>query len=107
MSSKEEQIAKYLSRLAERKGIETLLVPVQQAGHEAAEIPGAAGKEEVAAAGIERIKRGEVPTPEQASSLEAIILPKIRPVLDVIDGDFRRITPCGSSSKRTRTSGRS
>lgn len=93
MTSREEQIAKYLSRIAERKGLETLLAPVQQAGHEAAETPSSSGRQEMAAAGIQRITRGEVPTPEQASGIEAIILPKIRPVLDVIDGDFQTDHP--------------
>ncbi len=93
MNSKEEQIAKYLSRFAEQKGIETLLGAVQRAGAEAAEISGASSNQELAEAGMKRIMQGEVPTSEQVAGIEAIILPKIRPVLDVIDCDFRTDHP--------------
>jgi endonuclease G len=93
MSSKAEEIAEYLFRVAEAKNIDKLLAPAQRGGEEAPEPPGGGEKRKMAEAGMERIKRGEVPTPEQISGIEAIILPKIRPVLDVVDGDFRTDHP--------------
>ena len=46
-----------------------------------------------ATTGVQEILSGRVPTVHQSAGIEAIILPKIRPVLDVIDGDFHTDHP--------------
>ena len=43
---------------------------------------------ERAAEAVERLDRAEPVTPEQTDALEAIILPKERPVVDVVDGSY-------------------
>jgi endonuclease G len=90
MASKEERIATYLSRFMAAKGERA--VPLRRrasGGAEGAESP----VEVVARAGVQEILKNRVPAPEQAAGIEAIILPKIRPVLDIVDGDFQTDHP--------------
>ncbi len=96
MSSKEEQIAKFISRIAKKNDIKELLqTRVSAAGLESATQPSHEILELNAAAttGVQEILSGRVPTVHQSAGIEAIILPKIRPVLDVIDGDFHTDHP--------------
>src|SRR5688500_17266922 len=95
MSSREELVASYLARLVARKKIdvETLLPQGLGARPESALPPDAVEAARVAEVGVRQIIAGHMPTPEQTAGVEAIILPKIRPVLDVIDGDFRTDHP--------------
>lgn len=90
-----DHVADYLAWLARAKGIsvERLGLVAQDAGLENAEPPAKAQQRSLASEGIDRIARGMAPTTEQTSALEAIILPKIRPVLDVVDGTFRTEHP--------------
>jgi endonuclease G len=82
---REEIVANYLTSLMGRGHSEALRPRKQTASTESATNPVLAA----ANAGIEAIEKGRVPSPEQSAGIEAIILPKIRPVLDVVDGDFR------------------
>ena len=91
--AKAELIAQYLSQVARRQNIELLLIPTQESAEEATAGFGPPGAQENATEGLKRIAAGEVPTPEQTDGLEAIILPKIRPVLDVVEGDFHTEHP--------------
>jgi endonuclease G len=89
MPSKEEQVASYLERVKAKPGVSRLIeVTLSGAGLEAAESPDVAAKRSAAREGMKKIDKGRPPNPEQAAGLEAIILPKIRPVLDVVDGRF-------------------
>lgn len=88
--SNPDQIATYLSRLASARDLRLLLQP---AGLEAAENAEATENRRLAAEGVDRILQSGLPSPEQTAALEAIVLPKIRPVLDVIDCDFRTDHP--------------
>src|SRR4051794_8337049 len=90
--SKVEQIAKYLSRVAEKRDVEKLAWSAAP-GLEGVESPEAVKQRQLAADAVKAVKADRLPSPEQAAATEAIILPKIRPVLDVIDGDFHTDHP--------------
>lgn len=89
----EERIAKYLEGLLKNKNVDSLLVPAQRSGDESTAPPAYRHKQEMAAEGLKQVKEGRLPTVEQAAGMEAIILPKIRPVLDVVDGKFHTDHP--------------
>jgi endonuclease G len=96
MRSKEEQIATYIERLAKKYNVTELVqTKVGVAGVESPEQPSGEFLEAYASAsaGLKEILNGRLPSPQQASGIEAIILPKIRPVLDVIHGDFHTDHP--------------
>lgn len=85
-------VAKYLQRVAQQSDLRKLLQPTASSGGfetiegiEAAEVR---ETREAARSGLQDVIEGRLPTPDQTAGLEAIILPKIRPVLDVVDGDF-------------------
>ncbi|HEX4912489.1 MAG TPA: hypothetical protein VFV51_00960, partial [Vicinamibacterales bacterium] len=92
MSAQQEQVLRYLERVIRknREGVRALTRETQVEGLEsAAEDP----RRVAAAEAIEAIEQDRLPTPEQQAGAEAIILPKIRPVLDVVDGDFQTDHP--------------
>jgi endonuclease G len=96
MATREELIAAYITKVARKHDVTELLQPKRQkSGLESAEVPSQNFLESHAAAttGIDEILKGHAPTPQQSSGLEAIILPRIRPVLDVIGGDFHTDHP--------------
>jgi endonuclease G len=93
MPSKEELVASYLTRLAAKTSFNETLRRTVRGGEEVAASPAAAKAVEAAQAGLAEIERGRIPTLEQTAGIEAIILPKIRPVLDVVDGKFRTDHP--------------
>ena len=96
MPSKEEHIASYISRIARKNDVKELLrSKVGAAGLESSAPPSKEFLEThaSASAGVQEILRGRVPSPQQSAGIEAIILPKIRPVLDVIAGDFQTDHP--------------
>jgi endonuclease G len=96
MATREVLIAAYISKVARKHDVKELLQPKRQtSGLESAELPSQHFLESHAAAtaGIDEILKGHAPTPQQSSGLEAIILPRIRPVLDVIGGDFHTDHP--------------
>jgi len=92
MSSKPEQVARYLDRVVRKNkaGLEELVRNVQLPGQESA---GESPLRKQAEEGLKAVEQGRVPTPDQTAGLEAIILPAIRPVLDVVDGDFQTDHP--------------
>src|SRR5690242_17785518 len=97
MATREEDIAIYLNRIAPRIDLHEMVNrSAAQATEESAEK--ATSKKirddhAAASAGVQQINSGRVPTREQAAGIEAIILPKIRPVLDIVDGDFHTDHP--------------
>ncbi len=93
MASKEENIAQFLARFMREDRGERLMRKIQRPGLESAESPAAAQARTLAEAGLTNIRDGRVPSSEQIAGIEAIILPDIRPVLDVVDGDFRTDHP--------------
>jgi endonuclease G len=95
MATRDELIAAYISKIARKRDVKELLQPRQTSGLEAAGLPSQHYQKSHAdaTAGIDEILQGRTPTPQQSSGLEAIILPKIRPVLDVIGGDFHTDHP--------------
>lgn len=93
MPTREERIAAYLKRVAEKPTVKSMIDMTLSGNLEASESPAATEKRTDAKGGMDQIVRGHVPAPEQASGLEAIILPKIRPVLDVVDGKFHTDHP--------------
>ena len=93
MPSREEQVASYLSRVAGKSSVRRMIEETLSGGTEAAEAPGFADKRIAAKKGLGQIDRGRTPAPEQSAGLEAIILPKIRPVLDIVDGKFHTDHP--------------
>lgn len=93
MASKEENIAQFLARFMREDRGERLMRTIQRPGLESAESPAAAQARTLAEAGLTNIRDGRLPSSEQIAGIEAIILPDIRPVLDVVDGDFRTDHP--------------
>ena len=85
-----EQVAAYIARLATTRDLSPLLQP---AGLEASMSAEARDLQQSASDGFQKVLAGTVPSIEQSEGLEAIILPRIRPVLDVVDGDFRTDHP--------------
>lgn len=78
----------YLDLVTGGAGAETLAVP--GSALESA-VPGAAEAAAAAARGLDKLKRPTAPpiAPEEVSAMEAIILPDLRPAIDVVDGTFR------------------
>lgn len=93
MPSKEELVASYLTRLAAKPSFNETLERTVRGGEEAAPSAASTAAADAAQAGLAEINRGRIPTAEQTAGIEAIILPKIRPVLDVVDGKFRTDHP--------------
>ena len=85
---KTEKVKRYLAWIAPQEGLESLTgEPRLLEGID--ETPWSTAPEvERAAEAVERLDRAEPVTPEQTDALEAIILPKERPVVDVVDGSF-------------------
>ena len=48
---------------------------------------------ELARSGLEKVARGQTPTEPEQFGLEAIILPDLRPAVDVVDGKFQMTHP--------------
>ena len=92
MVSREERIASYLKRVATKSDLSRLL----SSGPESAETPEDGERRDAARTGIQDILNDQLPTPSQVAGLEALILPKLRPVLDVVDGDFHTDHPLWS-----------
>jgi endonuclease G, mitochondrial len=92
MPSREEMVAKYISRLGTRRNLDPLLKP-QIRGEEGPTPAHVIENHREASAGVQEILQGRVPSPAQSAGIEAIILPKIRPVLDIVDGDFQTDHP--------------
>jgi endonuclease G len=91
MAADQERVAKYVARVASsEKRTETLLNAARGGMESGAAVEPA---REAAQEGVKQILRGKLPTPDQTAGIEAIILPKIRPVLDVVDGDFQTDHP--------------
>jgi hypothetical protein len=86
---KAERVRRYLDWIAPQDGLESLTgEPRLLEGID--ETPWSTTAEEVerAAEAVGRLERAEPVTEDQADALEAIILPKERPVVDVVDGTY-------------------
>ncbi len=92
MARTQEQTGQYLEKFARnKKGALEALIAGEQGGTEAPGPPSEMQK--TAQEGVRAIQGNRTPSNDQIASMEAIILPKIRPVLDVVDGDFRTDHP--------------
>src|SRR5215203_3729525 len=85
---KAERVKRYLDWIAPQDGLESLAgEPRLLEGID--ETPWSTAPEvERAAEAVARLERAEPVTPAEADALEAIILPKERPVVDVVDGSY-------------------
>src|SRR5581483_1485266 len=96
MPSREDHVATYVSRVAQKHDVKLLLrakaIPAEESVA-AAPAKDFVEKHTAASEGVEEILKGHTPTPAQTAGLEAIILPEIRPVLDILDGDFHTEHP--------------
>jgi endonuclease G len=97
MSSRAELVADYISRVSAKYDLRKL-AHKSRGGRESSEglesfDPEAGRKVVEAEEGLRAVQEGKLPTPEQTDSMEAIILPAIRPVLDVVGGDFHTDHP--------------
>lgn len=81
ISERAEQIRAYLKQIAPDDDVTSLR-------EETTGLEAAGGDLEVANAGLEAVELGKTPTAEQMNGLEAIILPKQRPVVDIINDRF-------------------
>jgi endonuclease G, mitochondrial len=85
-----EQVAAYIARVAATRDLSPLLQP---AGVEAPMTAEARDLQQSASEGVQKVLAGSLPSIDQSAGIEAIILPRIRPVLDVLDGDFHTDHP--------------
>jgi endonuclease G len=89
--AEQEQVAKYIAQVASSDKRAERLLNAARGGAESVGAVEPARHD--AQEGVKQILRGKLPTLEQTAGIEAIILPKIRPVLDVIDGNFQTDHP--------------
>jgi endonuclease G len=90
--STQDLTGQYLEKFARNKkgGLEKLI----QAAQPGTESPGPPSDAQRSAQdGVRSLQNNRTPSPDQMAGLEAIILPKIRPVLDVVDNDFHTEHP--------------
>jgi endonuclease G, mitochondrial len=92
-NDKTEKVKRYLEWIAPEGGVEAMAgEPEVLEG--LADVPWATAVDaQIAADAVRRLGRGEDVTPEQADSIEAIVLPKERPVVDVVDGSYAAPPP--------------
>ena len=82
-----ERLKSYLELISRKQGLESVLEatsPQSDVAFELAESPMA----REARSGLESVLRGRDPTPEEEASLEALIIPDLRPAIDIVDGKF-------------------
>ena len=81
-----ERLKAYLELITRKNGLESVIESVSPAGG----LESTAESKESAAArsGLESVRKGREPTPEEELSLEALIIPKLRPAIDIVDGKF-------------------
>lgn len=82
-----ERLKSYLELISRKQGLESVLEatsPQSDVAFESAESPMA----REARSGLESVLRGRDPTPEEEASLEALIIPDLRPAIDIVDGKF-------------------
>ncbi len=84
--SNAERVKSYLELISRKKDPDSLLKAAEPAlsGLEMAEAPEARN----ARAGFEMLLNKREPSPDQLVGMEAIIIPKLRPAIDIIDGKF-------------------
>lgn len=98
-----ERLKKYLEMITRNSGgIERVLAEwppgAQPAGLESVAMDrlegmGTAAATNLARAGLEKVALGLTPTEAEQTGLEAIILPDLRPVVDIVDGRFQMVHP--------------
>ena len=85
-----ERLKSFLKLISRKHGLETTLeaaaatVAPAGTGFESMESPAAAA----AQSGVESVLRGRDVSPDQQAGMEALIIPKLRPAVDVVDGKF-------------------
>lgn len=82
-----ERLRSYLQLIAKKADLERTLdagAGAGGAGFESLESPMAAG----ARSGVETVLGGNDPSPEQYAALEALIIPKLRPAIDIVNGKY-------------------
>jgi len=89
-----ERLKSYLELISRKQGLESVLEatsPQSDVAFESAESPMA----REARSGLESVLRGRDPTPEEEASLEALIIPDLRPAIDIVDG---KVASAGSAT---------
>ena len=79
-----ERLKSYLELISRKQGLESVLEatsPQSDVAFESAESPMA----REARSGLESVLRGRDPTPEEEASLEALIIPDLRPAIDIVE----------------------
>ena len=82
-----KRVQSYLELIAGKAGLEGLLetaAPRSGNGFEGIEAPQA----RAASAGLKSVLSRREPSAEEAAGLEALIIPKLRPAIDIVDGKF-------------------
>jgi endonuclease G len=89
-TDKEQKVRDYLDLIASRMGgIDAIMAQYEGVEARPSGIESAEGAlRERARGGLENIATGKAPRPEEISGIEAIILPDLRPVIDIFDGTF-------------------
>ena len=83
-----ERVKRYLEWIAPEGGLEAMAgEPTLVEG--LADVPWATAVDaERAGEAVRRVQQGNTLTPEQTSVIEAIVLPRERPVVDIVDGTY-------------------
>jgi endonuclease G len=81
-----ERLKSYLELITRKQGLESVIESTSPSGG----LESTAESTESAAArsGLESVRKGQEPTPDEQASLEALIIPKLRPAIDIVDGKF-------------------
>jgi endonuclease G, mitochondrial len=83
-----ERIKSYLQLISGKEGLERLLETVSPPGDGGLEMAESrVGK--AARTGMESVLLGREPSDDQLAGLEALIIPKLRPAVDIVDGKFQ------------------
>lgn len=94
MAAREDQIAAYLARVVQQKGAARVsAIAASSAGLEGVESAQAKQDKKLAEAAIKAAAKDRAINVEQAAAAEALILPKLRPALEVQDGKFKTDHP--------------
>ena len=82
-----ERLKSYLELISGKQGLESVL---ESTSPPSSNFESVAESQESAAArsGLESVLKGRDPTPDEEASLEALIIPKLRPAIDIVDGKF-------------------
>ncbi|MGE3873860.1 MAG: DNA/RNA non-specific endonuclease [Parvibaculaceae bacterium] len=89
-----ERLRRYLEMItAKRGGLEAMVEGSHEGAFESREAATEPGAAKNARSGLETMARGKNPSAEELHNLEAIILPDLRPAVDIVDGTFLMTHP--------------